>query len=96
MKNMLIVLCLSINIVFPGCNTKNPGTKITLTDTIRPTKPVKKFAGLIFESKKDTTCGMPITAGIEDTLLLRGKIYGFCSTTCKDEFLTFLQKQHKK
>lgn len=45
-----------------------------------------KFAGLQFASDKDTICGMPLTAGVEDTLMVAGKVYGFCATECKEEF----------
>lgn len=55
-----------------------------------------RFAGIQFASKSDTTCGMPITAGVEDTLVLNGKVYGFCATECKDEFAKVLKSQHKR
>lgn len=45
------------------------------------------FKTLAFESKKDLSCGMPLTAGVEDTAYYKGKLYGFCSKECKDAFL---------
>jgi YHS domain-containing protein len=42
---------------------------------------------LNFASKNDTTCGMPISAGVEDTATVNGKLYGFCSKECKESFL---------
>jgi len=39
---------------------------------------------------------MPLSAGVEDTLVLNGKVYGFCSTECKNEFATILKQQHKR
>ncbi|HVY76036.1 MAG TPA: YHS domain-containing protein [Puia sp.] len=45
------------------------------------------FSGIQFASKKDLACGMPLTAGVGDTAQVNGKIYGFCSKECKDEFL---------
>jgi putative intracellular protease/amidase/YHS domain-containing protein len=50
--------------------------------------PEKVFKGMKFDNKKDFVCGMPITAGIADTVNYNGKVYGFCSTGCKDEFKT--------
>ncbi len=38
-------------------------------------------------NKKDPSCGMPMTAGIEDTVHFHGKVYGFCSDECKQIFL---------
>lgn len=47
----------------------------------------QKFQHLQFASNKDLVCGMPLSAGIEDTAVVNGKIYGFCSKECKDEFV---------
>jgi len=49
--------------------------------------PEKAFKEMKFDNKKDFVCGMPITAGIADTAHYNGKVYGFCSKGCKDEFL---------
>lgn len=48
--------------------------------------PEKAYKDLKFENKRDFICNMPITAGVADTAQYNGKIYGFCSTGCKDEF----------
>ncbi|MDR3716831.1 MAG: YHS domain-containing protein [Puia sp.] len=42
---------------------------------------------LSFAIPKDPSCGMPLTAGLEDTLRYKGKLYGFCSKECKEAFL---------
>jgi YHS domain-containing protein len=39
------------------------------------------------DNKKDPNCGMPVTAGIMDTVHYKGKVYGFCSDECRDAFL---------
>jgi YHS domain-containing protein len=41
----------------------------------------------MLDSKKDHVCGMPVSAGISDTAHYKGKVYGFCSKECKDEFV---------
>lgn len=38
-------------------------------------------------NKRDFICGMPVIAGIADTAHYEGKVYGFCATECKVEFL---------
>lgn len=43
-------------------------------------------------NKKDFSCGMPVTAGISDTVHYKGKAYGFCSKECKDDFLKTPEK----
>jgi YHS domain-containing protein len=49
------------------------------------TKPV--FTKDMVDNLKDPACGMPLTAGsIVDTLHYGGKVYGFCSDECRDEF----------
>jgi YHS domain-containing protein len=47
----------------------------------------KKFTASMVDNKKDPNCGMPVTAGIEDTVHYNGKVYGFCSDECKQAFL---------
>jgi YHS domain-containing protein len=44
------------------------------------------FTDVKFDSEKDFVCGMPVSAGIEDTAHYKGKVYGFCSKDCKAEF----------
>jgi YHS domain-containing protein len=41
----------------------------------------------MLDSKKDFVCGMPVSAGIADTAHFKGKVYGFCSKECKEEFV---------
>ena len=42
---------------------------------------------LDFAVKKDLSCGMPVSAGVSDTTTYKGKLYGFCSAECKEDFL---------
>jgi len=51
------------------------------------TDSTSKFTAEMVINKRDFICGMPVTAGIADTAHYKGKIYGFCATECKDEFL---------
>ena len=60
--------------------------------TMMPVPPVQDSAKaalktLAFDSKTDLVCGMPVRAGIEDTLHYKGKLYGFCAKECKEEFI---------
>ena len=47
----------------------------------------EKFKEVKFDNQKDFACGMPVSAGVNDTTHYKGKVYGFCATECKDEFL---------
>lgn len=72
--------------IFFSCNQKpNTETKsvaINKSDSVQ-----KKFTASMVDNKKDPSCGMPLTAGIEDTVHYNGKVYGFCSDECKQIFL---------
>jgi YHS domain-containing protein len=72
--------------IFFSCNQKpNPATtsvEFHKSDSIQ-----KKFTASMVDNKKDPSCGMPLTAGIEDTAHYNGRVYGFCSDECKQIFL---------
>ena len=58
-----------------------------MDSTARATVAFKKTVISLVDYKKDPACGMPLTAGLEDTTRYKGKLYGFCSKECKAEFL---------
>ena len=55
------------------------------TNAAQEAKP--QFTADMVDNKKDFACGMPVSAGISDTAHYEGKVYGFCSRECKDEFM---------
>lgn len=72
-----------------ACNqtTKPASTNTPAADTaMKATVAAPKFDAALVDNKKDPSCGMPVTAGIEDTLHYKGKVLGFCSKECKDAF----------
>lgn len=57
-------------------------------DTIASIKDtVKTYAVALLDNKKDPVCGMPSAAGMQDTIHYSGKVIGFCSKECKENFL---------
>jgi YHS domain-containing protein len=67
-------------------NQRSAETKTSPADsTLKAVK--AKYTVNMVDNKIDLSCGMPLTAGIEDTCHYNGKVYGFCSKECKDEFL---------
>ncbi|MDZ7880766.1 MAG: DJ-1/PfpI family protein [Saprospiraceae bacterium] len=48
--------------------------------------PEKAFKDIKFDNSKDVICGMPLKASVADTAQYKGKVYGFCSKSCKEEF----------
>ncbi len=54
----------------------------------------KDFSNVKFAINKDSICGMPLTAGISDTAVVDGNVYGFCSPECKETFLAEAAHKH--
>jgi len=69
-----------------SCNQK-PKSEITSLPVDSPATVKVKYTAAMVDNKKDPSCGMPVTAGIEDTAHYGGKVYGFCSDECKQKFL---------
>ena len=97
MKNNGIIFLIFFITVFYSC-TSNNNTAEKKTERIIGAVPEaetvhrSRFANIQFASKYDTSCGMPLSAGLEDTLHYKNKIYGFCSKECKDEFMAKIKK----
>ena len=90
MKRILFPLPLSILIMIISCNQPDqqvqnstaPQAETLQPDTVKNINiAISKLA-----SRNDLFCGMPLSENsIEDTVMIDGKIYGFCSSECKDE-----------
>lgn len=84
MKKLVIVFAVMIA---AACNDQKPSeTKTAPADSAMKVLKAKYTLNMV-DNKIDLSCGMPLTAGIEDTCHYNGKVYGFCSKECKDEFL---------
>lgn len=86
----IIVTTISVIVLFISCkeSTSKQTSPAILKDSTMAAKTVKKdFGNIEFASKKDMSCGMPLTAGLEDTAHYKGKVYGFCSAECKADFV---------
>src|SRR6516165_6643679 len=95
MRRTLFYLLSTSTIFFSACNNsqsdkssiieQSDSTQKGSTTALDSAK--KKFTVAMVDNKKDPNCGMPVTAGIEDTVHYKGKVYGFCSDECKQAFL---------
>jgi len=97
--NTKIFLVVLITIQFScqsGNDTKGKENEVAIPAADTNKAEEKPFANIQFASKIDTSCGMPLTAGIGDTLHLNDKIYGFCSKDCKEEFANKLIAEKKR
>ena len=87
MKSTVSFVLLIVTVLF-ACNSNNvKAVDATHKDSATVAKPKQPFEGIEFASKMDLACGMLLSAGIQDTAHYKGKIYGFCSKECKDDFL---------
>jgi len=81
------ILALSAALLF-SCHTKKQAPiKEDSVRTGHSQVSSTKYSLDMVDNKKDPSCGMPLTAGIEDTCHYAGKVYGFCSKECKEDFL---------
>lgn len=84
MKKILVI---SLLLAACSSNSQKENTIDNAKDSVSAIAPAKKFENVNFASTKDLSCGMPLSAGLEDTAHYKGNIYGFCSQECKDDFL---------
>ncbi len=86
MKLLFIAVCIAASTLVISCNnTPNVATKKPV-DSVATTPTEVKYSASIVDNKKDPSCGMPITAGISDTMHYNNKVIGFCSQECKADF----------
>lgn len=86
MKKLFIAACITASILAISCNNAPKETTSTSVDTTATMPLEVKYADSIVDNKKDPTCGMPVTAGISDTMHYNNKVLGFCASECKAEF----------
>lgn len=80
MKYLLFIslICLAF-----ACHT---GARQPENTVVNSKDSVKTYDVAILDNQKDPVCGMPVSAGMEDTLHIRGRVIGFCSGECKSAF----------
>ena len=88
MKNIsLLISFLTVALFTASCS--NHQTKKNMESNVAAVSNIDtvKFTPALVDNKRDPSCGMPVAAGIEDTVHYKNKVLGFCSKECKDEFL---------
>jgi YHS domain-containing protein len=86
-KLVLFVFLISVLITITGACNQQPQAVSSPAVLQQQDSIEKKFTAAMVDNRKDPNCGMPVTAGIEDTVHYNGKVYGFCSEQCKQAFL---------
>ena len=82
---LLLVTILSLSSCGSGQQEKSETSDSAMTMTKDSTE--KQFDVSMVDNKKDPSCGMPTSAGINDTVHYENHVLGFCSSECKNEFL---------
>lgn len=81
------VLLLSAAVVFFSCHQQaDQGAAYKSRAYTKSDTSKAKFTRNMVDNLRDPSCGMPLTAVVEDTLHYDGKVYGFCSDECRDDF----------
>jgi YHS domain-containing protein len=85
MKLSKIVFFCMAGLVLSACSD----TKKEETKSLAPApKKSMNISVASLASKSDPVCGMNLKQGdVGDTTVYQGKVYGFCGTGCKDEFV---------
>lgn len=89
MKTKIILTAL-MPAVLLSCN--EPKVKHKHNFTYSP----EKLKNIAIVNAEDPVCHMKTEGVLKDTAMYKNKIYGFCSTFCKDEFITSPEKYEKK
>lgn len=85
-------LCFAIGVVVllacQGCSSAESSMPKDASSAVsQAAKTAENLKKLKFDYPKDPKCGQPLSEGVGDSTEYKGKIYGFCSKECKDEFL---------
>lgn len=94
MQSSFSFSALLVSLLFASC----ANSETTSTPSLKPIKhgstmqvatadSLPNITAEMVSNKRDFICGMPVSAGIADTAHYKGKVYGFCASECKDEFL---------
>ncbi|MBS1579403.1 MAG: YHS domain-containing protein [Bacteroidetes bacterium] len=83
-----IIVLFSATLFLIACANNKQPKQVDKKDSTAMQSEVPQSIDIRFvDNTKDPSCGMPVTAGISDTVSYKGKKYGFCSKECKDNFL---------
>ena len=81
----VILFSLATGMILSSCGDSFKGE--TKSQAPAPKKTIQ-IAVASLAIKSDPVCGMNLKQGeVADTALYQGKVYGFCGTGCKDEFV---------
>jgi len=89
-NNIFTLLCCAALLLFACKNEQAKETNTAKADTSKmemPRADSVKYTVAMVDNAKDPSCGMPVSAGIDDTAHVKDKVLGFCSKECKEAFM---------
>lgn len=86
MKLLSITTFVAVALLAISCNNTPKQEAVAPVDSSTTMQVEEKYTASMVDNKKDPTCGMPVTAGISDTMHYNNKVLGFCATECKADF----------
>lgn len=89
MKLSLLSLSLFLSFAIGATSCNNQVKENKQPTAVAPAmhEDTSKYTATMVDNKRDPSCGMPVSAGIGDTVHYKNKVLGFCSKECKDEFM---------
>ncbi|SCY75584.1 YHS domain-containing protein [Flavobacterium anhuiense] len=90
MKKIILIAAIAL---FLGCNKKEEKKhphdhSHTMESEAVYKDPKNPLNKLTYASNLDFSCNMDISKyGVSDTVTYKGKLYGFCSGVCKEDFV---------
>ena len=85
MKQLIFAGALVLGLAACHSQESTPPAQASVSQA--PQDTTRTYPVSMLDSTKDPFCGMPVNAGMEDTIHLNGKVIGFCSKECKEGFL---------
>ena len=82
-----LVLLFCVSGCRPTPQSQSQAGTIIKDSAVKKIDTIKQYNIALVDNRKDPTCGMPVTAGINDTAHYKNKVIGFCSAECKAEFI---------
>lgn len=79
MKGKILFLSIIVLSSIISCNSNEK-------DNVMPNNDKEVLSNVKVINKLDPVCQMPTSKHLKDTLTYDGKLYGFCSSNCKEEF----------
>ena len=85
MKLFQFAFCCVAGLILCSCGNTFKGETKSLAPAPKKTVNIAVSA---LAAKSDLVCGMNLKNGdVADTAIYQGKVYGFCGSGCKDEFV---------